>query len=96
MLKMIKGVNRQVVELNDTGNEYFEKAILFVKPEYSGLGEGKLHERAQTIMKSAGNPPKCKAEDKPGQRLAAWLKLAAAGITGALISAIICLLLQKL
>ena len=32
-MKMIKGVNRQVVEVNDTGCDYFEKIMFFVKPE---------------------------------------------------------------
>ena len=33
---MIKGVNRRVIEINNPDGEYFEKAILFVKPEKSG------------------------------------------------------------
>ena len=32
---MIKGVNRRVIEINNPDGEYFEKAILFVKPEKS-------------------------------------------------------------
>ena len=27
---MIKGINRQVVEVSDTGSEYFEKIMFFV------------------------------------------------------------------
>ena len=30
---MIKGVNRKIVEINRTGNDYFEKAILFINPQ---------------------------------------------------------------
>ncbi|MBR4093036.1 MAG: hypothetical protein IKK32_04115 [Oscillospiraceae bacterium] len=33
---VIKGVNRRVIEINNPDGEYFEKAILFVKPEKSG------------------------------------------------------------
>ena len=30
---MVKGVNKSVIEISDTGNECFERAILFVRPE---------------------------------------------------------------
>lgn len=43
---MIKGVNKQVLEINETQNDFFEKAIFFVKPEYSGMSEGRLREKA--------------------------------------------------
>lgn len=89
---MLKGVNRQVLELKDTGNEYFEKAIFFVKPEYSGLGEGRLRERARTIMKNAGNPPRTKAE-AGADRVFTWLKFAAVASAAAIVSAIVCLLI---
>ena len=29
---MIKGVNRQIIEVMDTGNQYFERALLVVRP----------------------------------------------------------------
>lgn len=55
---MIKGVNKQVLEINETQNGFFEKAIFFVKPEYSGMGEGKLRESARKEIENAGKPPK--------------------------------------
>ncbi len=58
---MIKGVNKQVLEINETQNGYFEKAIFFVKPEYCGMSEGKLRESAKKEVESAGKPPKRKA-----------------------------------
>ena len=54
---MIKGVNKQVLEINETQNGFFEKAIFFVKPEYCGMGEGRLRESAKKEMESAGKPP---------------------------------------
>lgn len=30
---MIKGVNKKVIEINDMKNIYFEKAVLYVRPE---------------------------------------------------------------
>ena len=46
---MIKGVNRQVVEVQETDCDYFEKIMFFVKPEYASLSEGKIRERAGMI-----------------------------------------------
>ena len=54
---MIKGVNKQVLEISETQNGFFEKAIFFVKPEYSGMGEGRLKESARKEMENAGKPP---------------------------------------
>ena len=54
---MLKGVNKQVLEINETQNGFFEKAIFFVKPEYSGMGEGRLKESARKEIESAGKPP---------------------------------------
>ena len=57
---MIKGVNRQVVEVNDTECDYFEKIMFFVKPEYTSLSEGKIRERAGRIAAKAGAVPPTK------------------------------------
>ncbi len=54
---MIKGVNKQVLEINEPQNGFFEKAIFFVKPEYSGMGEGRLRESARREIEKAGKPP---------------------------------------
>lgn len=57
---MIKGVNRQVVEVSDTGCDYFEKIMFFVKPEYISISESKIRERAGLIASGAGAPPPTK------------------------------------
>ena len=57
---MLKGVNKQVLEITETHNGYFEKAIFFVKPECSGLSEGKLRESARREFESTGKPPERK------------------------------------
>jgi len=50
---MIKGVNRQVLEVHETGTKYFEKALFFVRPEYSTLSEKRLNEKA--LLALSGN-----------------------------------------
>ena len=58
---MIKGINKQVLEIIETNNGYFEKALFFVKPEYSGFSENKLRELAHNELKTALTPPKQKS-----------------------------------
>ena len=54
---MIKGVNKQVLEIMETENGFFEKAIFFVKPEYTGMSEGRLRETAKNEINNIGTPP---------------------------------------
>ncbi|MBQ3149940.1 MAG: hypothetical protein IJB86_01695 [Clostridia bacterium] len=54
---MIKGVNRQVVEITQTDCEYFERILFFVKPEFASVSEGKLRERAGMMSSSNDRPP---------------------------------------
>ncbi len=82
---MIKGVNRQVVEITQTDCEYFERILYFVKPEYASVSEGKLRERAG-LMSAAGSPPPTKL------RRSRWMtvfKLAAATCAGALVTGLV-------
>ncbi len=77
---MIKGVNRQVVEVTQTQCEYFEKVLFFIKPEYSAVSEGKLKERATVIAESAGVPP---ASRLKRDKITGFLKMTAACAAGA-------------
>ncbi len=47
---MVKGTNRTVIEINDTGNNMFEKVLLFVTPEYGKLSGSKLKAEAQKLI----------------------------------------------
>lgn len=57
---MIKGVNRQVIEISETDCEYFERVMFFVKPEFVNVSEGKLRERANVIAGKNDRPPMMK------------------------------------
>ncbi len=82
---MIKGVNHQVVEVNDTACEYFERIIFFVKPEYSFVSEGKIRERAGRIANSTTLPPPSKKNSKA--RLRDLVKIGVAALVGAAVCA---------
>ena len=86
---MIKGINKQVLEITETNSGYFEKALFFIKPEYSGYSENKLREIAQTELKNSAHPPKQKnsvASDKFRNILFLSITFLVGGAIGFLIS----------
>ena len=85
---MEKGVNRQVLEIHETGSDYFEKAMFFVKPEYSTLGEKKLTASAAQLLKNPCCVPKSRREKQKNGLLLAAKLISAAGI-GAALTALI-------
>ncbi len=46
----IKGTSKNVIEISETGNEFFERAILFLRPD-SPRGDGEeLREKAREFL----------------------------------------------
>ena len=83
---MIKGVNKQVLEIAQTENGFFEKAIFFVKPEYSGMSEGRLRESARKEMEHTGKPPLSKVRKSEKIRLIMCLS---AGLIAGIATAVV-------
>ena len=52
---MLRAVNRQVLEVNQTESVYFERILFIVKPEFSSLPLSKLMKEAQAL--TAGTTP---------------------------------------
>ena len=46
---MVKGVNKTVIEVNNTGNKYFEKIVFYVTPQYGNLSAKQLKRAASTF-----------------------------------------------
>ena len=76
---MIKGINMQVVEVKETGCDYFERIMFFVKPEYAGISEGKIRDRAGIIAGKACMAPPTKTKTK---KISQSLKVVFALLTG--------------
>ena len=51
---MIKGVNRQMIEVTHTGSPYFERAFLVVRCGSNPPDTEKLHRQAQKVVEQAG------------------------------------------
>lgn len=88
---MIKGVNRQVVEVRETDCDYFERIIFFIKPEYASLSEGKIRERASLIAGATTLPPPTKTKDN---RLTDILKVILSTLSGLAVGLAVSLLLR--
>ena len=54
---MLRGVNRQIIEVKDTGSRYFERALLIVRPEFAQMQPGQLEREADKYLASVGRPP---------------------------------------
>ena len=85
---MVKGVNRQVLEILDPGCEYFEKALFFVRPEYSAESESKLKGNALKSIKKSASVPKTRKQKIKSKAFLVVELLASAGV-GAIITAFI-------
>ena len=86
---MIKGINRQVIEINDTGTTYYEKAWLIVKPAYAGLHQSILEKEARSLLKDLDAPSSIKPKRN---RRFLLLRMGIAAVSGAAV----CLLAQTL
>lgn len=82
---MVKAVNKLVLEINNTENEYFEKAIFYVRPEMSC--NSKLGNQAQLYL----NGISLERQVKRGQKnkflfiIGALIGTAGAGIVSAVL-----------
>lgn len=57
---MIKGVNKQILEVTNTESPYFEKIIFFVRPEAQNKNPDTLQKEARKLSLSVKKPPKTK------------------------------------
>ena len=82
---MIKGINRQVIEVTEIGNAYYERALLVVKPEYASLENAKLEREAKKVLKELGTPSSIQKKN----RVLYWtVRLGAAAAFGSAVTAL--------
>lgn len=46
----MRGVNKLILEIKNTENEFFDRAILFLKPEKMTADQSQLNENAQKLL----------------------------------------------
>lgn len=54
---MVKGVNKTVIEVNNTGSKLFEKIVFYVTPEYGNLSAKQLRRAASAFSFNYDSPP---------------------------------------
>ena len=80
---MLKGINKQIIEIKCTNNEHFEKALLFVRSSSSDAPYEELLRCAEDITCSLGG-------ERP-RRSRLWLALPAVSAAAAVLSVIVLL-----
>lgn len=85
---MVKGINRQVLEIIEPGCDYFEKALFFVKPEYSNESDSKLRNQALKSIKSTACVPKTRKQ-KIKSKIFFIAQMLSSAIAGSIITALI-------
>lgn len=55
---MVKGVNKTVIEVNNTGSRLFEKIVFYVTPEYGNLSAKQLKKAASSFSFNFDSPVK--------------------------------------
>ena len=83
---MLKGVNKQIIEITDTGNLYIQKAILFVDPEKREYDNDFLIHQGKKYIKDMSpdcNPPQALKKLKTRKIIPTLLKLSAGIAIGA-------------
>ena len=85
---MIRGVNKQVVDVTEPESAYFERVLFFVKPEFSGLGEGALRGKAEQLLRGLAGG-RVAAKKPRGTRWRGAVGLALAALLGAAVAAVV-------
>lgn len=76
---MIKGINHTVIEVNETGSEYYERALLIIKPEYASVQRYVLESEAKKLLHELDAPSSIRSCRHGAKRILLPLCAAAAG-----------------
>lgn len=83
---MIKGINRSIIEVLDTGSVYYERALLVIKPEYAAAQRELLEKEAKKLLENMGEPSSLK---RGKSRLKSIAAVCAAAVLGSLFTALL-------
>ncbi len=91
---MIRGVNKKIIEVKNTGNDYFERAILFVREQKKEISEEVLSKKANAYIISLSSFSKGgeNSHHKTPPRddaVIGTLKLITSALIGAFITAVL-------
>lgn len=79
---MIKGVNRHIIEVTNTGSVYYERALLVLRPEYSSVERELLEKEARKLIRGMAAPSAIKKK----RAIFLWLvRFSISALIGAMI-----------
>lgn len=76
---MIKGINRQIIEVTKTDNLYYERALLVVRPQFTGAERQILEREARKMLREMNAPSILKSKKQLLRRILNFLLPAMAG-----------------
>lgn len=83
---MLRGVNKNIIEVLETENKYFEKVILFIRPDLSSDETNDLKKKADDYLSNIQAMPKEKYNGKYTNNFPMWIKLSLSCALGAVAS----------
>lgn len=87
---MLKGVSQKVIEVVHTDNRYFEKAILFLRPQAQSEDKAELKARAGEYLAQIDYDPSGHEQHK--KKLSEAFKIAIGALAGAAVACVFFLL----
>lgn len=76
---MLKGVNKQILEITNTESPYFDKIIFFVRPSLDGVSSERLQGEAKRISTQTKTKPPRQSKSKFGLIKAIGFSILSAG-----------------
>lgn len=86
---MIRGINHTMIELNETGNEYYERAILIIKPEYASVQRAVLEDEARRMLSELDVPSAIRCGRNKLKSILICTACAAAGLIAGIAAALL-------
>lgn len=87
---MLKGVNRQVLEVNRPDSRYFERVMFVVKPEFSRLNAAKLLKEAEHVAGChTGAPPLQRIHVRRQKQLVVLVCILAAAVCALILALVL-------
>ncbi|MBD5114314.1 MAG: hypothetical protein HDT46_03800 [Ruminococcaceae bacterium] len=83
----MRGVNKLIVEIKDTENEYFDRAILFLKPDKAITAQSELDQSARRLLSAVKNGTPYKKKRR------VWIPLCIIGAALTVTAAVLIVLL---
>lgn len=88
---MIKGISHQIIEISDTQNRYYERALLVLRPEYACASRELLEKEARKMLSKMDTVSGIKPKNMFFSRLLSYCFVCALGALTTVIIFALCM-----